>query len=192
MQGLLNRSIEFFLRTTYGDHVWTEIATRAGIDPQGFLGLRSYPGDPTTRMLRAASARLEKSPSELLEDTGGCVVRCESLRRLLRFSGSSFSDFVLALEELPGRARMILPHLTFPTINVIQREADHYRIEGENWSRGLEWLLAGALRGIADDYGVLALIDVRRSGVELRVMLQAFTPGNPFTFAPFSVAGGAR
>lgn len=191
MLGLLNRSLELFLRATYGDQVWTEIAIRARIDPGCFSGLRPHPDDVTTRLLRAAASRLEKTAAELLEDTGGWIVQHEALRRLLRFSGSAFSDFVLALEELPGRARMISPHLDFPSISVMQPETDRYRIEGAHWPRGLEWLISGALRGMADDYGVLALIDVRRSGVELRVMLQAYATGKPFTFAPLVIAGAA-
>lgn len=188
MHGMVNRSIEYFLRATYGDATWCEIARAGGVDAAGFNGMRQYPDDITQTMLRAASATLGKSSSDILEDTGAWLVQIEAMRRLLRFSGGKFSEFVLALEELPARARLVLPDLEIPPLLVAQIEPDLYRIYGEGWGR-LIWIVSGALRGMADDYGVLALIEADGTGVEMRVLMQEYTQGRPFDFAPATISG---
>ncbi|MDN3711806.1 heme NO-binding domain-containing protein [Paracoccus cavernae] len=122
MLGLVNRSIEVFLRTTYGEKVWKEIAARADVDARGFNSLRHYADETTTRLLRCAATTLKKTTLEILEDTGSWMVRLEPIRRLLRFSGGEFAEFIDALEELPARARMALPDLVFPPLTVTQKE----------------------------------------------------------------------
>ncbi|MDF3605952.1 heme NO-binding domain-containing protein [Paracoccus sp. DMF-8] len=188
MHGMVNRSIEHFLRATYGDAIWHEIAQAGGIDAAGFNGMRQYPDDITQAMLQAASATLGKTACDILEDTGAWLVQIEAMRRLLRFSGGKFSEFVLALEELPARARLVLPDLEIPPLMVAQIEPDVYRIYGEGWG-GLLWIVSGALRGMADDYGVLALIEAGGAGVEMRVLMQEYTQGRPFAFAPATISG---
>ncbi|AGT09408.1 heme NO-binding domain-containing protein [Paracoccus aminophilus] len=184
MLGLVNRSIEVFLRTTYGEPLWQEVARKSSIDVRGFNSLREYKDDLTTTLLRNAAAKLGKPSLDILEDTGAWLVRLEPIRRLLRFSGSDFAEFVAALEELPGRARMAVPRLPFPPVTVVRLGPDHIRISGRDWPFGLQWMLAGALRGMADDYGVLVIIEARVEAVEMKVLVEGYTDSRPFDFSP--------
>ncbi|MFB9223441.1 heme NO-binding domain-containing protein [Paracoccus cavernae] len=184
MLGLVNRSIEVFLRTTYGEKVWKEIAARADVDARGFNSLRHYADETTTRLLRCAATTLKKTTLEILEDTGSWMVRLEPIRRLLRFSGGEFAEFIDALEELPARARMALPDLVFPPLTVTQKEGGIYDVQGHGWPFGLQWIVAGVLRGMADDYGVLALIEADADGIEIRILEEEFALGRPFDLAP--------
>lgn len=183
MHGMVNRSIEYFLRSTYGDVVWQEIARIAGIDLAGFNGMLHYPTRVTVALLRSSAQVLGKSGFEILEDTGAWLVRLEAMRRLLRFSGGEFLEFVFALEELPGRARLVLPDLDIPPLIITQPEPELFLISGPGWQAGLPWIISGALRGMADDYGVLALIEPSQKGVEMRVMMQEYAQSRPFDFA---------
>lgn len=180
MHGLVNRSIEHFLREGYGQGVWQQIAQAAGCNPDGFNGLHRYSGAVTDALLHAASDILGKSGCEILEDTGASLIRCEAIRRLLRFSGGDFGEFVLSLEELPGRARMVLPDIAIPAVTVTLLGADSYLIQGREWQAGLPWMIAGALRGMADDYGVLALIEAGGDGVRLSVLDGEYAQSRPF------------
>lgn len=183
MLGLVNRSIEVFLRKTYGEKLWQEVARRAEVDVRGFNSLRQYSDQLTSRMLKVAARKLGKSGLDILEDTGAWLVQLEPLRRLLRFSGSEFPEFVLALEELPGRARMALPQYPFPQICVSQPEPNFYRFTGPDWPFGLQWMVAGVLRGMADDYGVLAVIEASSDAVELRILMEEYSTARPFAFS---------
>jgi hypothetical protein len=42
----------------------------------------------------------------------------EPLRRLLRFGGGTFEEFLVSLEELPDRARLAMPELEMPEITL--------------------------------------------------------------------------
>lgn len=180
MHGLINRSIERFVRESYGEEAWADIAGQIGLDGAGFEGFRRYPDALTMRLVAASAARLAKPEAELLEDFGAWLARTEPIRRLLRFSGADFADFILALEELPGRVRMIVPDLEMPRIAVAAVAADRFRV---GVSHALpEWrsVLAGILRAMSDDYGALALIVDEGAAISIDVSDEAFFEGRDF------------
>ena len=114
MFGLINRSLQCFLRDTYGQPVWDAILREARLDFGGFEAMLSYPDDVTDQVIAAAAVILHRPRETLLEDLGLYLVSDAAgtpLRRLLRFSGENFTDFLTSLEELPGRGRLILPEL---------------------------------------------------------------------------------
>lgn len=184
MLGMINRSLESFLRTTYGDAIWQEILHLAGVDQGGFLAMVSARPRDTRRVLRAAARILNKPVSELLEDLGAWLVRLEPIRRLLRFGGTDFVDFVHSLDELPGRARMILPDLPEHGLTVERQDPQAYAIRLDHAPRDWIWALAGALRGMADDYGTLALIVVAGQTIHLSIALEDHATSRPFDLSP--------
>ena len=180
MQSLINRALEGFLRDSYGDEIWGDIALKAAIDPLAFISSNRPRSRETRRVAQCASRRLHKPLSELLEDLGGWLVRLEPIRRLLRFSGSDYGEFVLSLNELHGRAKMILPALNIPAIRVLRQGHRWYRIDTESLPAGWGHVLSGALRGMADDYGALALIGHEAGGIDLRIALIDHGSNRPF------------
>lgn len=180
MHGLINRSIEAFLRQVYGETLWQEVARSEGVDPRGFLTVRSYPHPVSNGLIEAAAQRLGKPAPELVEDLGAWLARLEAIRRLLRFSGRSFPEFIHRLGELPGRARMIVPDLDMPPIAVRTISPGHLevRIDGiEGWT----WGVAGLIRAMADDYGALGLIQQDGKVVNIHISDDEFSEGRGFT-----------
>lgn len=180
MHGLINRSIERFIRESYGEEAWGDIVVRIGLAAGRFEGFRRYSDPLTLRLIAAGAERLAKPEAELLEDFGAWLARTEPIRRLLRFSGADFADFILTLEELPGRVRMIVPDLEMPRIHVAATAPDRFRV---TTSRGLpEWrsVLAGILRAMSDDYGALALIVDEGAAISVDVSDQSFFEARDF------------
>lgn len=181
MHGLINRAIEEFTRATYGDALWTAAATAAGADPRGFVMMRHYDTALTWKMMRELARRLSRSPRELAEDIGAWIAGVPSIRRLLRFSGSSFDAFVAALPEMQGRALMVVRGFQLPALSV--------SATAEGWTIVADaepiWIyaLSGMLRAMADDYGVLAVIEVARDQLQVSVPLTAFSEGRPFSIS---------
>lgn len=180
MQSLINRALEGFLRDSYGDVIWGDIVQKAAIDPLAFISRNRPRSGETRRVVQCAARRLHKPLSELLEDLGGWLVRLEPIRRLLRFSGSDYGEFVLSLNELQGRARMILPALNIPAIRVLRQGDGWYRIDTDRLPSGWGHVLSGALRGMADDYGTLALIGHETDWIDLRIALIDHGANRPF------------
>lgn len=180
MHGLINNSIERFIRESYGEDAWRDIAARIELTAGRFEGFRRYPDALTLRLVAGGAERLAKPEAELLEDFGAWLARTEPIRRLLRFSGADFADFILTLEELPGRVRMIVPDLEMPRIHVETVGADRFRVAT---SRALpEWrsVLAGILRAMSDDYGALALIVDEGAAIGVDVSDQTFFEARDF------------
>lgn len=163
MHGVVNKAIESFVRDTYTSAVWEDVSSTARLGTASFEAMLVYDADVTDRVIDAAVARIGKPRDALLEDLGIYLVshpRYEALRRLLRFAGVTFEDFVLSMDELPGRARLALPDLDLVPIRLHTLGPGRYELCcGPGWP-GFGHVLAGGLRAMADDYGALVTMSL--------------------------------
>lgn len=185
MNRLVFRAVEEFLRDTYGDELWRDVIAAD-------QGAASAPGSARStlspmahlrgaeKLITVGAHNLGKPADELFEDLGAWLARREAIRRLLRFSGTSFGDFVLSLEELPGRAQFVMPDLEMPPI-IVERENDKLvQLIMPPHSGVWMAILGGLLRAMADDYGALGLILVQGSAVEVHISDETFARGRDF------------
>lgn len=192
MHGVVNRAIECFLRDTYTDAVWDDIAMAAQSPVRSFEAMLVYNPAVTARVIAAATARIGKPRDALLEDVGIYLVshpRYEALRRLLRFAGVTFEDFILSMDEIPGRAHLALPDLDIVPIAVRALGRNRFRICcGPGWP-GFGHVLAGGIRAMADDYGALVTLSLLTEGdggqacLELTLHAAQHTRGRSFELA---------
>ena len=182
MHGLIIRAVELFLRARHGDAVWAAVCAATGLDRRGTQIMRTYKAELLQRMILSASTTLRIEREELLEDIGGWIPRLESVRYIMRFSGSSFEDFVLSLDDLHDRARIVLPGLELPKIATQMIGPQHYNVDINSDAR--EWypVLAGLLRGMADDYGVLAIVERDQAHLDVQIVDDRFAEGSQFSF----------
>lgn len=184
MHGLVNRSIEGFLRSSYGAEVWDSVARNAGVEPEGFLTWTPTSDEVTIAVLRATAIQLRKSVGECLEDIGAWLTRQEEIRRLLRFSGSDYSEFLESLHEMPGRIALVIPDMMIPGLTVTCEGEGSYEIRPAWRWPGFLRVTAGVIRGMADDYGALALISVQGGCILVTVALNDFAAQRCFSLAP--------
>lgn len=184
MHGLINRSIQHFLRDTYGSALWDAVVHTADLPPQGFEALLTYDDEVTDAMVLAASARLGKPRDALLEDYGIYLARREGLRRLLRFGGADFVDFLYSLEELPGRIRLAVPDLVITDMALCHPSPGQFRLDIRDGPQGFVHVMSGVLQAIADDFGALALIAASDGGgapsVQIDLIEASYAAGRNF------------
>ncbi|SNX68993.1 heme-NO-binding protein [Cereibacter ovatus] len=191
MHGLVNRAIQCFLRDTYGADLWADVARDARLGFDSFEAMLTYDLSQTEAVIRAACFRLVKPRDALLEDLGTYLVShptTEPLRRLLRFGGVTFTDFLYSLDDLPDRARLALPELDLPELQLVGLGPHRFRLVCASPMEGMGHVAVGLLRAMADDYGVLVLLDHRghrREGevVSIALLDSAFAAGRPFDLA---------
>ena len=162
MQGLFNRAIQCFLRDTYGPGLWLAVARRAHVGPEGFEAMLTYDSSVTEAVLAAAVRELGRPRETVLEDMGTYLVshpNVEGLRRLLRFGGAGYVEFLHSLEELPDRARLALPDLDMPTLDLDDLGSGAFLLSCRGPVSGVGHVIVGLLRAMADDYGALVLLD---------------------------------
>lgn len=192
MHGLINRSIQCFLFDTFGEGLWAAAASAAQVPATGFEAMLSYPDRVTFAVLDAAAARLGRPRVALLEDLGTYLVSnpgFEALRRLLRFSGATFEDFLHSLDDLQGRGWLAVPELDLPELDLTTGEGGgRYRLRCRSPYPGYGHVMLGILRAMADDYGALVILDISTGpgGVEtitIEVLETAFAEGRRFDLA---------
>ena len=162
MYGLLLRSVQAYLRATFGVAAWARVLRATGRSPDGFEPMLPYDAEVLTSIVAACADELGRAPDVILEDVGTFLVANpdhQSLRRLLRFGGATFLEFLHSLEELPDRARLALPDLELPEITITETGPGQYRLACGCSFPQLFPVAVGALRAMADEYGALVLID---------------------------------
>ena len=191
MHGLVNRSIQMFLRDTYGNAVWLDIVRDAPLGFESFEAMLNYEDRLTDVVLAAASRRLNLPREAILEDLGLFLVAdpaLERLRRLLRFGGVTFVDFLYSLDDLPARGRLALPDLDLPALHLAGTDPDSFSLTCLSPFRGVGHVAVGLLRAMADDYGALVVIDhagLTEGGERISIQLldHQFATGRRFTLA---------
>lgn len=191
MHGLVNRSIQCFLRDNFGEAVWCDVADRAGLPPKGVEAMLRYDDAVTAAMLAAASRRLDRDEAALLEDLGTYLVShpdIQWLRRLLRFGGETFIDFLHSLDQLPDRGRLAVPDLDLPALSLEEVSPGRFVLLCRHEPQGYGHVLVGVLRAMADDYGALVTLEheLRGKGEEMitiDVAAVTFSEGRRFALA---------
>lgn len=150
-----------------------------------------YDDDLTEKVVDAACVVLRKPRDMLLEDLGTYLVshpNLERLRRLLRFGGETFADFLHSLDELPERSRLAVPDLDLPDLELIQVDDDTFQLSCY-WDRpGFGHVLVGLLRTLADDYGALVYLEhlglkMGRETLSISLLDSGFASGRRFDLA---------
>ncbi len=107
MHGMINRALQGFLVATHGEEMWAEVRNLADLRFDEFESMLHYEDEVTVTCFNAATQLMHQQPEALLEDLGTFLVThpvLDPVRRLLRFGGASFAEFVMSLEELEDRS----------------------------------------------------------------------------------------
>ncbi|MGR3503323.1 heme NO-binding domain-containing protein [Pseudaestuariivita sp.] len=188
MHGLMNKALQGFCTDAYGADTWTRVMRLSGTGLDGFEAMLSYDDDVTPAVLGAMAQVLRKPRAEVLEDMGTYLVshpNTQALRRLLRFGGETFAEFLNSLDDLPDRARLALPDLELPRLELWELRPNEFRLEVTSPLAGFGHICVGMLRAMADDYGALVFLEhAGRSGetetIEVRLIESRFAEGRRF------------
>lgn len=188
MHGLVNKALQDFLLETYGREIWDAIRRDAGLEFDRFEPMMQYDSILTQRVLHAVSFRLARTSESFLEDVGTWLVTRsdhDAIRRLLRFGGQDFFDFLCSLDELPGRLKLAIPHFDVPLFHLAFDGASKATVLLTWPEVNLTPIVVGALRAMADDYGALVLLEAQDSErlgsvIEVELLDNAFADGRGF------------
>lgn len=188
MHGLINRAIQSFVCATYGRPCWLRVADASDLGFVEFEAMLVYDDTVTERVLDAISSDLGRPRSEILEDLGTYLVshtNMEGLRRLLRFGGVSYVDFLHSLDDLADRVRLAVSDLTLPALESRELSAAEYQLCCSPGLPGYSSVMVGVLRAMADDYGALVMLshDGQKGETDvISIMLieSAFSEGRHF------------
>jgi hypothetical protein len=172
MHGLIFRTVEAYVSDRFGADTWARVVAFADIELTSFETMLDYDPAYFPRVLYGCARALDRPPETVLEDIGTYLVASQnhaSIRRLLRFGGDSFSEFLHSLDDLPDRTRLAIPGLLLPQIDVHEPIPRQFIIACSGPPPGFGYVMVGLLRAMADDYGTLAVLDHKggRDGAEV-------------------------
>lgn len=162
MHGLINRAIQSFVCDTYGQGRWIRMAEAAQLGFIEFEAMLVYDEEVSLRLLSEMSRELGRPQEEILEDLGTFLVsnpKTEALRRLLRFGGVTYVEFLHSLDDLPDRARLAVSDLCLPDLELLEVAQGQFVLNCAKGLPGYSDVMMGILRAMADDYGALVMLD---------------------------------
>lgn len=177
MHGLISRSFEGFVKSAYGAGVWQNAMKSLDAGFDGFESMFHYDDLLMEKLLGICASELGKDRETLLEDFGTFLVARSDggrLRRLLRFGGVDYEDFLHSLDDLAGRAALAVPDIGLPDLELREMDQTRYDLICRHPFPGTGHVLLGLLRALADDYGVLVLVDylgAQESSERLSILL---------------------
>ena len=188
MHGLINKAIQCFVLDTYGRETWREMAQSAALPVMQFEAMLIYEDTLTEQALDATARFLDKPRTDVLEDIGTYLAshpNVEALRRLLRFGGAHFIEFLYSLDDLHDRARLAVDDLELPRLTLVRHTENHYSLLCGAAFPGWGHVLVGILRVMADDYGALACLEHcgakdQTETIDIRLVHTSYTQGRTF------------
>lgn len=188
MHGLINKAVQNFVCHTYGPDRWALVADAAGLTDPDFEAMLVYDDAQTHAVLDALGRELNRDLPDVLEDLGTYLVshpEVHRVRRLLRFSGVTYTDFLHALDDLPDRVRLAVSDLNLSPLRLREHSCGEFTLTICNALPGYGSVVMGILRAMADDYGALALLEYQgRSGscdvIAIRLVDDSFAQGRDF------------
>lgn len=172
MHGLINRAIQSFVVHTYGAQRWRVVVNQSALEFDEFEAMLSYDDELTFRVLSVMQEVLNRPLDEILEDIGTFLVsnpEVEALRRLLRFAGVTYVEFLHSLDDLPDRTRLAVSDLHLPAMELREHAPGQFSLTCHPGLPGFGHVIMGLLRAMADDYGALVMLthDGKKDGVEV-------------------------
>ncbi|WP_439140837.1 heme NO-binding domain-containing protein [Planktotalea sp.] len=188
MHGLINKAVEAFVHDTYGADAWRNIACRAELEDPSFEAMMVYDTVITPRVVECATEALGVDRGDFLQNLGTYLVSQPSqqaVRRLLRFGGVDFVDFLYSLDDLHDRARLAVADLFLPKLELREHTLNQFSLTVRSDIDGFGHVLIGLLTAMADDYGALVMVEYggRQGEVEtiaIALLETAFAAGNRF------------
>lgn len=166
MHGLIPKAIQSFFVTTYGAERWNRVIGGAGLSFAEFEPMLRYEQAQCDGVLDAIESEFGRSIPEFLEDLGTFLVsdpQLESLRRLLRFGGVTYEDFLHSLDDLPARTRLAVSDLELPLLELRETGPNAFSLTCGSGLPGFGHVMVGVLRALADDYGALVMLECSKS-----------------------------
>ncbi len=195
MHGLINRAIQAFVTSTYGAARWNEIMDLSGLGFREFEAMLTYPDEQSNKMLDSMEQVLQRPLPEILEDVGTFLVsnpQVESLRRLLRFGGVNYVEFLHSLDDLPGRARLAVSDLHLPGLELFEQAPGQFELVCQPGIPGYANVMMGVLRAMADDYGDLVILETNATKdgagvISITLVERDFAEGRSFDLGAHSL-----
>lgn len=200
MHGIICRSFEGFVRSAYGAEPWRAALDQLDLPFDSFEAMLHYDDTLADRLVSGCSILLGKPRDALLEDFGTFLItgtHMGRVRRLLRFGGIDYEDFLHSLDDLPGRVALAVPDIGLPELVLYECKPGHFELACRGPLKGAGHVVAGLLRAMADDYGALVVLNhIGQRGrveiIEIDLLESSYSEGRGFDLSDGVLTAGGQ
>jgi hypothetical protein len=156
MYGMINKAVRGLVLDVAGEEAWTRIRQAAGVPDDDFISMEGYDDCVTYRLVAAVSEELSMPPEEVLEAFGKYWLQYtgdEGYGALMESAGSTLPEFLSNLDLLHSRVKLTFSNLVPPRFSVDEQGEGHLILHYYSEREGLEPLVVGLLKGLAERFG---------------------------------------
>ncbi|XP_060074329.1 soluble guanylate cyclase 89Db-like [Ylistrum balloti] len=128
MYGMLLESVQHYIKTDHGEHMWRSVLEHIGLKNTVFTTHVIYPDHVMIDLSKACSTLIgDRTPEEYLEYFGQCFVKFFShygYDKIVRISGRHYRDFLKEIDNLHENMRFSFPRMHSPSFNVSEEDGN--------------------------------------------------------------------
>lgn len=162
MYGMVNKAIEQMVCANHGEPVWEAIKTQAQVDVEVFISNESYDDDVTYRLVAAASNVLGLPAETVLKAFGRYWV-LETAQKgygaLMRSSGNNLAEFLVNLDHMHTRVKLMFPKLIPPRIECHAVTDSSLQLRYFSHRPGLAPFVVGLVEGLGEMFATPAQVE---------------------------------
>jgi hypothetical protein len=153
---MVNRAIEDFVTSRFGDEVWQRLLDRAGSPVRNFARVQQYPDQLTYDLVGAAVEILATPVDEVLRAFGRHWIFFAARNgygAMLGGPGTDLADFLRGLDAMHARIALAMPELNPPSFRCLELGPGHLELHYTSARPGLAVFVLGLLDGLAERFG---------------------------------------
>lgn len=157
MYGFVNQAIKELIESQYGSETWERVKTQAKVMDAHFLSDKTYDDKLTYDLVGAIAQELDISVPQTLEVFGEFWVsylESQGFGALLKSNGSTFTEFLLNLDQFHSRLTTSYPKFVPPDFDCTELSDGRIELTYKSGRPGLFPMVAGIIRGLATRYEV--------------------------------------
>lgn len=170
MYGLVNKAVQGFVTSSFGQETWERIRQEAGVQEVAFVGMNPYPDEVTYNLVGAGSKVLGLPAEQILEAFGIYYMTFsakEGYGPMLKMMGDNLPEFLHNLNPMHERLKLTFPKLKPPLITVTDETPNSLHVHYHSDRPALAPFVVGLLKGLGQFLSVkIAVTQVQRKGVD--------------------------
>ncbi len=166
MYGLVNKAVQDYLTSKFGEAVWNTVRSKAGFQDAEFVPLQQYPDELTFKLVGAACEATGADAARLVEEIGAFWVAFtgqQGYGSLMDQLGATFPEALANLDAMHVRVALMMPNLKPPSFRVLEQSDRRLMLAYISKRQGLVPMVIGLVKGLGRKYGLEPAVTLQKA-----------------------------
>ena len=166
MYGLVNKAVQDYISSKFGEATWATVRAKAGFQDAEFVPLQAYPDELTFQMVGAACEATGMGAAQLFEEVGAYWVAFTAQQgygSLMDQLGADFAEAIGNLDAMHVRVALMMPNLKPPSFRVLENGDRRLTLAYISKRQGLAPMVTGLVKGLGRRYGIEPVVTLQKA-----------------------------